>query len=519
MISFLLSLVALVLGYLIYGKFVERIVGPDDRITPAVAMADGVDYIVMPNWRIFMIQFLNIAGTGPIFGAIMGAWYGPGAYLWIVLGCIFAGAMHDYFSGMLSIRHKGANQPEIIGLYLGKTTRIILLCVTVLLLILVGAVFVYSPALLLQGMAPIGIIWWVGLIFVYYIFATMLPIDKLIGRVYPLFAISLLFMALGLLVMLFLKWPALPEVWTPAAELNMNEPVAGLTPAQLLGVDSFIAKNPVFPCLFITIACGAISGFHATQSPLMARCMKSERMGRPIFYGSMITEGLVALVWATASSYFFYYGGWKELVSPDVAAAFLSQVGGENGKTLVQYFTAPNVVSYICNGWLGLFGGILAVLGVVAAPITSGDTALRSARLIIASALGVEQRSIPKRFLICLPIFGMALAVLIWQMENPDGFNTIWQYFGWTNQTLSVFMLWAITVYLVKQKKLYVVSLVPALFMTTVSTGFLFLSPQAFGKYIPTAVGYGLIAVVILVSLVWFFRWKHNNEAKDALNK
>ena len=305
MISFILSLAALVLGYFIHGRFVEKIFGPDDRSTPAVAKADGVDFLVLPSWKVFMIQFLNIAGTGPIFGAIMGAWYGPMAYLWIVLGCIFAGATHDYLCGMLSMRHGGANLPTLIGDYLGKTTKKIMLIFSVFLLMMVGVVFVYSPALLLGDMAG-GVMTWVIVIFVYYVLATMLPIDKIIGRFYPIFAFALLFMALALFIVLFIKMPTLPEIWSNLADHNLN------TPKELLGADSFIAKNPVFPCLFLTIACGAISGFHATQSPLMARCVQSEKMGRPIFYGSMITEGCVALIWATVSSWFFYHGGWRE---------------------------------------------------------------------------------------------------------------------------------------------------------------------------------------------------------------
>lgn len=517
MITFLISVVALIIGYIIYGKVVERVFGPDDRQTPAVAKADGVDYIVLPNWRVFMIQFLNIAGTGPIFGAIMGAWYGPGAYLWIVLGCIFAGAMHDYFMGMLSMRHGGANQPEIIGYYLGNKTRVVLLVFTVVLLVMVGVVFVYSPALILENLAPLGTIWWVIIIFAYYVLATMLPIDKLIGRLYPLFAISLLFMAVGLMVVLFIKWPSIPELWTPLAEANLNEAVGALTPDQVVGAGSFFAKNPIFPCLFLTVACGAISGFHATQSPLMARCIKSERMGRPIFYGSMITEGLVALIWASVSSYFFYYGGWKEVASPEVVEDFLAQVGTADGKTLVNYFPAPRVVELVCSGWLGVFGGILAVLGVVAAPITSGDTAFRSARLIIAAAFGVEQRSIPKRFLISIPLFTVAILFLVWQMANPDGFNKVWQYFGWSNQTLAVFSLWTITVYMVQNKKPYLISLIPALFMTVVSVTFLFVSKNAMG--ISTSVGYPLAAVSFLVALTWFYLWKRNYKARIAEKK
>ena len=292
----------------------------------------------------------------------------------------------------------------------------------------------YSPALLLGDMAG-SVITWVVVIFLYYILATMLPIDKIIGKFYPLFAIALLFMALALLVVLFIKTPDIPEIWSNLDMCNRNEP------QSLLGTAAFFEKNPIFPCLFLTIACGAISGFHATQSPLMARCMKEEKVGRPIFYGSMITEGCVALIWATVSSYFFYYGGWKEVADPQVVSAFLAQAGEPGGKTLIQFFSAPKVVEIICSGWLGVFGGILAVIGVVAAPITSGDTAFRSARLIIAEALHIDQKSIAKRFLIAIPMFLASLALLIWQMENPDGFNVIWQYFGWANQTLAVFTL------------------------------------------------------------------------------
>ena len=294
---------------------------------------------------------------------------------------------------------------------------------------------------------------------------------------------------------------SLPELWDNLSAVNRNQP------AEILGADSFISKNPLFPCIFLTIACGAISGFHATQSPLMARCLKDEKLGRPVFYGSMITEGLVALIWATVSAYFFYYGGWREVVPAEVVEEFNAQLQGDSPKTLVQFFTAPGVVQYVCSGWLGVFGGILAVLGVVAAPITSGDTAFRSARLIIASALGMEQRSIPKRLAISLPMFGASILLLIWQMENPDGFNTIWQYFGWSNQTLAVFTLWAITVYLAKKHKAYIISLIPALFMTTVSTTFIFVSPQMLGNLIPLTVGYVLGAVCLLLAVFWFSTW------------
>ena len=496
MISFTISLIVLVAGYFFYGKFVERVFQPDDRVTPAISKADGVDYIVLPGWKIFMIQFLNIAGTGPIFGAIMGAWYGPIAYLWIVLGCIFAGATHDYLSGMLSMRHDGCGLPELVGHYLGKTTKNVMLVFAVLLLMMVGVVFVYSPAIILANIYSTKMVW-IVVIFVYYIIATMMPIDKIIGKIYPLFAFSLLFMALALLIGLFVKMPNIPELWSDLSASNLNE-----NPAWL-GNDTFIGNNPIFPCLFITIACGAISGFHATQSPLMARCVKTERWGRPIFYGAMITEGIVALIWATVSMYFFYYGGWKELVDDETATAFISQADG--GKTLLQFFDAPSVVNIICQGWLGVFGGILALLGVVAAPITSGDTAFRSARLIVAEALGMQQRSISKRLTISIPMFGCAIALLIWQMENPNGFNVIWQYFGWANQTLSVFTLWTITVFLVQKKKNFYITLIPALFMTVVCSTFLLISKQAFG--LDATISYTGSAIVLVIALVWFLSW------------
>ncbi len=496
MVSFIISLVALVLGYLLYGKFVAHVFGPDDRPTPAVTKADGVDFMVLPSWKIFMIQFLNIAGTGPIFGAIMGAWYGPVAYLWIIFGCIFAGAMHDYMSGMLSLRNEGAGLPELVGKYLGGKTKKVMLVFSVLLLMMVGAVFVYSPAVILKDIWGSQMMW-ILVIFVYYIIATLLPIDKIIGKVYPLFALSLLFMAGALMIGLFVKWPSLPELWSNLDACNLNE-----NPAWL-GAHQYMDTNPLFPCLFITIACGAISGFHATQSPLMARCMKNEKMGRPIFYGAMITEGIVALIWATVSMYFFYYGGWRECVTPEVAKEFIAQVDG--GKSLLQNFPAPTVVKIVCSSWLGVAGGILALLGVVAAPITSGDTALRSARLIIAEAIHLEQRSMRKRLYVCIPLFAVTIGILVWQMENPDGFNIIWQYFGWANQTLSVFTLWTLTVYMVQQKKPFVITLVPAVFMTVVCSTFLLVSPQALG--LNGVLGYSGSVIILVVALVWFFAW------------
>ena len=500
MISFTIALLALIVGYFLYGKFVERVFQPDNRPTPAVAMADGVDFVVLPSWKVFMIQFLNIAGTGPIFGAIMGAWYGPSAYLWIVLGCIFAGAVHDYFSGMLSVRHNGANLPELVGLYLGKPASKLMLVFSVILLMMVGVVFVFSPALILKDFC-FSTLTWVLIIFIYYVLATLLPIDKIIGRFYPIFAFVLLFMAIALMVCLFVKMPDIPEIWSDMDAANLNKP------QSILGTESYFQRNPLFPCLFLTIACGAISGFHGTQSPLMARCLKNEKMGRPVFYGAMITEGLVALIWATVSMYFFYYGGWREVVDANTVNTFLSQVNVPGGKSLIQYFTAPQVVEHVCTGWLGIFGGLLAIFGVVAAPITSGDTAFRSARLIIAESLHISQHAIGKRLAIAIPMFLAAIGLLYWQIGDPDGFNTIWNWFGWSNQTLAVFTLWTITIYLVQAHKGFWITLVPAFFMTTVCSTFLFVSGQAFGNYIPQTVGYAIGIGCLIISVVWFAIW------------
>lgn len=483
MITFIIALVCLVLGYFVYGTFVEKVFGIDaNRKTPCYTLNDGADFLPMPTWKVFMIQFLNIAGTGPIFGAIMGAKFGPAAYLWIVLGCIFAGATHDYLSGMLSIRNGGANLPELIGKYLGNASKRVMLVFSVFLLLMVGAVFVYSPASLMQKLCMdtipsaeflSGSTFWIILIFIYYIIATMMPIDKIIGKIYPLFAFSLLFMAVALMVMLFVKQPQIPELWEGVGEASLS-------------------TKSIFPCLFITIACGAISGFHATQSPLMARCIKNEKLARPVFYGSMITEGLVALIWATVAMYFFYNEptpGYVEMGGEDVLSK------------------APGIVNLVCNSWLGVFGSILAILGVVAAPITSGDTALRSARLIIADFIHLEQKSIRKRLYVCIPMFAAVIALLVWQMENPQGFDVIWSLFGWSNQTLSVFTLWAITVYLAQQRKCYWITLLPALFMTVVCTTYILIAPEGFGLSFTAGLAGGLTLMALFAAI--FMKYKN----------
>ena len=483
MYSFLISIAALILGYALYGAFVEHVFGPDPRRdTPAVAKTDGVDFIPMPTWKVFMIQFLNIAGTGPIFGAIMGAKFGPSAYLWVVLGCIFAGAVHDYMSGMLSVRHGGVGYPELVGEYLGQRTKKVMLVFSVLLLMMVGAVFVYSPAVILGGMAGDGgrasMMVWIVIIFLYYVVATLLPIDKVIGRIYTVFALALLFMAAALLVCLLVKWPSIPEFWDG---LHNRGPSVGLN------------GQSIFPCLFITIACGAVSGFHATQSPLMARCIKSEKLGRPVFYGSMITEGLVALVWAAVSSWFFFDGGAAE-VGSDLSAA------------------APTVVTKVSQSWLGILGGILAVLGVVAAPITSGDTAFRSARLIIADFLHLEQRTMRKRLYIAVPLFILSGLLLWYNVADANGFNVIWRYFGWANQTLSVFMFWTATVYLVRNKGglYYLITLIPGLFMTSVCVTFILVDRIGLG--LPQALIPWIAVGTFAISTILFYLWKFRNK-------
>lgn len=470
MITLLISIACLILGYIIYGKVVERVFGPDpNRQTPAFTKQDGIDFIPMPTWKVFMIQFLNIAGTGPIFGAIMGAMFGPSCYLWIVFGCIFGGAVHDYFSGMFSVRNGGVNLPSIVGQELGAGTRKVMLVFSVVMLILVGAVFVYSPALILGQMTGgKSTMMWVLGILLYYIFATMVPIDKIIGKIYPVFAVALLFMAVALFGCLLVKWPAgIPEIWDG---LQNRSPEQGT----------------IFPCLFITIACGAVSGFHSTQSPLMARCITNEKLGRPVFYGAMITEGLVALIWATVSSYFFYGGGNVEMGAEGVVAA-------------------PRIVTTVSKYWLGTLGGIFAILGVVAAPITSGDTALRSVRLIIADALKLDQAPLKNRLYISLPIFIVTGALLWFNIADENGFNIIWRYFGWANQTLAVFVLWTITAFLSRQRQslTYMMALLPACFMTSVTVTFILTAKIGFNLPVGWTAYVGVITFA--VSLILFY--------------
>ena len=467
MITFSVALLVLIGAYFIYGKYLEKVFGIDrNRQTPAFANQDNVDYIPMPTWKVFMIQFLNIAGLGPIFGAIMGAKFGTASFLWIVFGCIFAGATHDYLAGMISIRNNGESLPETIGRYLGKNIKQVVRVFTIVLLVLVGAVFVIGPAGLIAKLTPdyLNITFWGIIIFLYYILATLLPIDKIIGKIYPVFAITLLFMAVGILFMLFWHHPQLPEITDGIKNTHPN----GL---------------PIFPMMFISIACGAISGFHATQSPLMARCIKNEKYARPVFYGSMITEGIVALIWAAAATYFFHTD----------AGASLFTASGDNDNAAI-------VINSISKEWLGTIGGLLVILGVIAAPISTGDTAFRSARLIIADILHVNQKSFLKRLYISLPLFFVGFLIL--QID----FSIVWRYFAWSNQTLAVFTLWALTVFMVQTKKAYMITLVPALFMTMVCSTYLFYAKEAFG--LSQNLSYLLGGCITLFLLIIFMIWK-----------
>ena len=470
MLTFVIALIVLVLGYVFYGKFIERLFGADpNREVPAKSMADGVDYIAMPTWKAYMIQFLNIAGLGPIFGAIMGAKFGTGAYLWIVFGTIFAGSVHDYLSGMISMRHGGESLPQLIGRYLGGSVQKVFIIFSMVLLVLVGAVFVSQPADILARLTPktLGVNWWIGIIFIYYLIATLFPIDKIIGKFYPIFGAALLFMAFGIMVALFVNRPELPEIWN--------------------GFGTKYDKNPIFPMMFISIACGAISGFHATQSPLMARCMTNETKGRIVFYGAMISEGIVALIWAAA------------------ATAYFGEHGTDQG--------AAAIVLEISKTWLGKVGGLLAILGVVVAPISSGDTALRSARLIIADFFHIKQKSIGSRLAISIPLFIITLGALLYSLRDKEGFNIIWRYFAWSNQTLAVFTLWAVTVYLTQHKKNVLVTLIPAMFMTIVTVTYIFMAPEGF-RLAPW-IAYIIAGVVSLAFLIIYLIWKRRFDKQN----
>ena len=481
MYTFIIALIVLILGYIFYGSFIARLVDINPQNpTPAMTKADGIDFVPMPTWKVFMIQFLNIAGLGPIFGAIMGAQFGTASYLWIVFGTIFGGAVHDFISVIMSLRNDGESLPQTIGRYLGENVKKVMIVFVLLFLTLAGAVFVSQPANIIVGSlnAPetaigsssvpfyMNVYFWVAIIFCYYLIATLFPIDKIIGKIYPIFAIALFFMAIAILIALFVKWPALPEMW-----------------------ESFGTKydpSPIFPMMFVSIACGAVSGSHATQSPLMARCLKNEKDAKLVFYGAMVAEGIVALIWAAAATAFFQ----------------------ENGTD----FTQGQVVNFICHNWLGVFGGILALLGVVFAPITTGDTVLRAARLIVADTFHIEQKSVKNRLLICIPIFAICAGFLVFSMGDAKNFGIVWRYFTWSNQVMAAFTFWAITVYLTQKRKNYFVSIIPAIFMSFVTISFILEAPM--GAYIPGKgltpwIAQTIAAVATIAITTCFYLWRN----------
>ncbi len=472
MITFIAAILTLVLGFILYGRFIERFFGADDkRLTPALKKTDGVDYTPMPTWKVFTIQFLNIAGLGPIFGAVLGAMYGPMAYVWIVFGCIFMGATHDYFSGMLSIRNGGVSIPEIVGQYLGPVARVVMNILTLLLLIIVGAAFVSGPAGLLTTLTGGGMTVWLYVIFFYYLIATLLPVNKIIGRIYPVFGAALILMAVliggALIFGGFSGHISLPELTSDSFKNFHHHPM----------------ENILFPMMFIVISCGALSGFHSTQAPMMARTIKKESYGRYVFYGAMIAEGIVAIIWATAAMSF--YGG----------------VEGLNDAMLANGSKAAVVVNDISVAWLGSIGAVFAIVGVIACPITTGDTAFRSARLAIADFLRVDQSSIKKRLIISIPVF-----VIGFLLATRD-FALIWKYLGLLNQLLAVIVLWTSAMYLVKQNKPHWYLSLPAVFMTLICISYFIVAPQKNGglsmeEHIGISIGCGVAFTFLALFLI-----------------
>lgn len=485
MITFLVSIVLLLCGYFFYGRFVERYFGADPGLkTPVHTMADGVDYKEIAPWKAFVIQFLNIAGLGPIFGAIMGAAYGPAAYLWIVLGCIFMGAAHDYFSGMLSVRKNGMSLPDIVGTYLGRTVRKVLMVFVSFLLLAVGVSFVTGPADLIASLTsmPKGI--WLAIIFAYYLLATLLPIDKIIGTIYPYMGAALLFMAVGVGAMIIYNYFA--------GEITMPE----LTISNLKNFHSDPDNNILVPMLFIVISCGAISGFHSTQSPLMARCITNEKYGRPVFYGAMICEGIVAMIWATAAM--SYFGGPEGL---NRAATEGIMINGVLTKV-----TPAIAVNEICTSWLGKLGAVIAIIGVVVCPITSGDTAFRSLRLTLADGIRYGQKPLLNRIIVSLPIF--VVAFICCKLD----FSVVWNYVGIGNQVLAATTLWAGSAYLVSVGKNHLILSLPATFLTFVCVSYFIMAPHiSGGLHLGRTLGYvcGVsVALILFVIQIVYARRK-----------
>lgn len=473
MITFIVSILLLVAGYFLYGKLVGKYLDVDpSRKTPAYELADGVDFTPMPTWKVFVIQFLNIAGLGPIFGAVSGAAFGPAAYIWIVVGCIFMGAVHDFFAGMMSLRNGGVNMPELTAKYLGNGMKVFLNIVVIFLLIAVGVSFVIGPSGLMQNLTGVSKEIWLYVIFGYYIIATLLPIDKIIGSIYPFMGATLLFMAFGVGVMLMV------------GDINGTHEMLELTPSVLKNWHSNPEQNLIFPMMFIVISCGAISGFHATQSPMMARCLKNEKYARPVFYGAMIAEGIVAMIWASAA--IAYCGG------PEGLNNAMTSVGTEINGVIVRNAQAADLVDMICKSWLGKVGAVVAILGVVICPITSGDTAFRSLRLSLADMLKYDQKPVFKRLVICLPIFAVAF------MFCKVDFSTAWSYLGIANQVLAAIVMWTASAYLINKGKPHWMCSIPAAFLTFICVCFILVAPLGFG--LAPIVGYvtGIVTAIAL---------------------
>ena len=479
MLSFLICLALLVASYFTYGRMVDNTFAPDDRETPAVAINDGVDYVVLPAWKLFLVQLLNIAGLGPIFGAMQGALWGPIVFLWITFGTIFAGAVHDYFSGMLSERNNGASISEVIGIYLGPVMKTIMRVFAVVLLIMVGTVFAVGPAgLIVKLLTEKGVSGpfaqttvWLGIILLYYFIATFISIDKIIGKIYPVFGICLIVMAIGVAIGIPVNGYAIPEIFTHFGSMHPQ-------------------GTPVWSFMFITVACGAISGFHSTQSPLMARCLKSERQGHFVFYGAMVAEGCIALIWAAAGCSLYAVTGGQNTGLAEILA---------DGQSAAIYD--------VCIKTMGPVGVILAMLGVVACPITSGDTAFRSARLTLSDWFKIDQESYANRLKLCIPVLGIGAFLGFGNTLGLLSYTVIWRYFSWTNQTLAMIVLWAGAMYLAKEGKNYLICAVPAVFMSAVSVTYFFMAPECLGM-IPalknnTMAAYpaGIIAAVLFLSI------------------
>ncbi|MBR2259195.1 MAG: carbon starvation protein A [Blautia sp.] len=483
MASFFICLAILIGGYFIYGKIVDNTFAPDDRETPAVRINDGVDYIVMPQWKLFLVQLLNIAGLGPIFGAMQGALWGPIVFLWITFGTVFAGGVHDYFSGMLSERNNGVSISEVCGIYLGGLMKNVMRIFSVVLLIMVGTVFAVGPAglivTLITNNGGSGIFTqkevWLWIILAYYFIATFISIDQIIGRIYPLFGICLIIMAVGVIIGIFTNSAyTIPEIWNNFHNMHPS-------------------GTPIWSFMFITVACGAISGFHATQSPLMARCLKSERQGHFVFYGAMVAEGVIALIWAAAGCSLYEVTGG---LSTGLAGVLSS------GQSAAIYD--------VCKNTMGGIGIALAMIGVIVCPITSGDTAFRSARLTLADWFGLEQKQFVKRLVLCVPLLGAGAFI------GHLDYTIVWRYFSWTNQTLAMIVLWTASMFLYREKKNYWITAVPATFMSAVSMTYFFCAPECLGQLgLTTTVAYP-VGIVLAVCFLLIFLRATKKEPKQA---